>query len=402
MTVSRRAFLETSVLTAVASRVRAPAVVPAETKRRGEFDPWLEIDAGALAQNVRVVSRLAGRPIIAVAKNNAYGCGLSTVGPLLDTQREIAGFAVVRPDEARALHAAGVKKPVLLMGPASDSEALELARAGVRLAVYAPRDRDLVVGIARKLARPVGVHLYVDTGMHRMGLAHDQVLPWLEDAAFRRAMRIEGAFTELTEDQEFDREQARRLAALRDRARGAGISLGQLHAASSDAIARPTSETFLDAVRPGLMVYGGYPTPEMMARGELKPAYRLKARVIRVDTLAPGEGVSYHRRFMATAPTRTATLAIGHVDGYPTGAVKGCAALIGGTLCPVIGTVSASHTVVSVADGAGDVHPGTEAILVGSDHPTLHPNAVAKTSDWSEYNMFMHLNPSLARVVVTA
>ena len=67
----------------------------------------------------------------------------------------------------------------------------------------------------------------------------------------------------------------------------------------------------------------------------------------------------------------------------------------------MIGTVSASHTVVSL-DDAADVHPGTDATMVGSDHPALHPNAVAKTSDWSEYNMFMHLNPSLARVVVTA
>src|SRR5437868_7070428 len=83
---------------------------------------------------------------------------------------------------------------------------LELARAGTRLAAYATRDRDRLVGMARALGRPVRIHIYVDTGMHRMGMPHDQVLPWLDDPALRRAIVVDGAFSELTEDQDFDRE----------------------------------------------------------------------------------------------------------------------------------------------------------------------------------------------------
>jgi alanine racemase len=398
MSISRRAFLAGSALTIAARHAHAEPAAPAEP-RRGGSDPWLEIDPGALAHNVRTISRLtSGRPIIAVAKNNAYGCGIATVGPILEKLAEVAGFAVVRVDEALALKRAGVKKPGLLMGPASDEEALELARLNVRLAPYASGDRDQIVRLARRLGRPIRAHLYVDTGMHRMGMPHDRVLSWLDDTSLRNAIAIDGAFTELTEDQEFDREQGRRLAVLRDGARAKGVSLGRLHAASSDTIARPTPETFLDAVRPGLMVYGGYPTAEMMARGELRPVYRLKARVIRVDALDAGEGVSYHRRFTATQPTRTATLALGHVDGYPTGAVKGCEVLIRGKLRPVIGTVSASHTVVSLGDD-DSVRVGDEAIAVGPDDPAIHPNVVAKRAEWSEYNMFMHLNPALTRRV---
>jgi alanine racemase len=89
------------------------------------------------------------------------------------------------------------------------------------------------------------------------------------------------------------------------------------------------------------------------------------------------------------------------VDGYPTGAVKACAVLLGGRLRPVVGTVSASHTVVALGNDES-VKPGDEAIAVGSDDPAIHPNEVAKRSDWSEYNMFMHLNPSLARIVSNA
>ena len=111
------------------------------------------------------------------------------------------------------------------MGPASDDEATELARRDVRLAPYAAEHAGQIVRVAKRLGRPVRVHLYVDTGMHRMGMPHDRVLSWLNDTVLRRAMTVEGAFTELTEDQDFDREQARRLRALSDAARSAGESL---------------------------------------------------------------------------------------------------------------------------------------------------------------------------------
>ncbi|HLB55051.1 MAG TPA: alanine racemase, partial [Gemmatimonadales bacterium] len=371
---------------------------PRPSAGRG-FDPWLEVDPAALAHNAATVSRLAGgRPILAMVKNNAYGLGLETVGPLLDRLAPIWGFGTVRPREAAVLRAARVTKPVVLMGPASDDEMEELARSGVRLTPYSVTDGDRFVRLAGRLGRPVPVHLYVDTGMHRMGMPHDQVLAWLEAAPLRRALHIEGVMTELVEDQGFDREQAARLERLAESAASRGVPLGPRHAASSDAIMRPTPETFLDLVRPGLVLYGGYPTQESLARGELRPAYRLKARVIRIDHLEPGDGVSYHHRFKADQPTWTATLAIGHVDGYPAGAVKGGEVLIRNRLFPVVGTVSASHTVVALgAEPAAAV--GDEAVLVGSDRPELHPNTVAARSGWSEYNMFMHLSPELTRLV---
>ena len=364
------------------------------------LDPWIEVDSAALAHNALAVARLAdGKPIIAVVKNNAYGLGLETAGPVIAGLPQVDMLAVVRPTEAYALRKAGVKKPVLLMGPATEEELLELVPMDIVQSPYRSAAPAILGRVAARLGRPVRVHLYVDTGMHRMGLPVAQALPWLETLAASRAVRIEGAFTELTEDQDFDREQAARLRALRADARAKGIDIGRLHAASSDAIMSGTQETFLDAVRPGFALYGGYVSDAAMQRGGLLPAFRLKARVIRTDHLAAGDGVSYHRRWKAEGPQWTATLAIGHVDGYPTGAVKGCEVMIRGRLFPVVGTVSASHTVVALgADEAAQV--GDEAILVGPNSPALHPNEVAKRAGWSEYNMFMHLGPSLARQLV--
>ena len=392
---SRREFVVRAALAAVPFAMRG--VWP--TLSRRAFDPWLEIDAAALARNAETISRMAGgRPVIAVVKNNAYGHGLATIGPHLDGVSEIRMLAVVRPTEALELRRARVKKPILLMGPASEDELLELVPLDVVQAPFRAAAPVILKRVSDKLGRPVRVHLYIDTGMHRMGMPVADAPPWIDALVASRAVRIEGAFTELVEDADFDREQALRLSAMHKTARSRGIHLGLLHAASSDAVQRQHPDTFLDAVRPGLALYGGYVSEEAKNQGGLTPTYRLKTRVMRVDHLAAGDGVSYHRRWKTDRPVWAATLAVGHVDGYPSGAVNGCEVLVRGRLYPVIGTVSASHTIIALGE-TQSVEVGDEAILVGPDHPALHPNEVAKRAGYSEYNMFMHLSPTLRRVV---
>src|SRR5437016_3480490 len=209
MKISRREFMTTSAGAASALMVGTAGGAAPSTHPRPQrpaavppaFDPWLEIDGSALRHNVAAVaSAVGGRPIIAVVKNNAYGLAIATAGPILDLLPEISGFAVVRPGEAIALREAGVKKPILLMGPASDDEAVELARRGVRLSAFTDQATEQLARVARRLTRSVPVQVYLDTGMNRMGLPVGRALPWIERLAALKAARIEGAFTELTED----------------------------------------------------------------------------------------------------------------------------------------------------------------------------------------------------------
>ena len=406
MTLSRRGFLVASAaavggLERRAGRAGAPApevsrLAAQRTPRPSE--PWLDIDAAALRHNVSTIARLSGgKPVLVVAKNNAYGLGLAEVGPVFDRSPTVMGLAVVRTDEAFALRDAGVKKPVLLMAGVTASELDDLVARDVHVT---PLDAALIPElsrVARRRGRPAGIHLYVDTGMHRMGVPLARVPDVLAALASDRTVRVHGVFTELTEDIEFNRAQAGRLRAVADDARRRGVTVAPLHAASSHAVWH-IPDAHLDAVRPGLAVYGGYVSADARRQGELRAAYRLMAPVVRVERLEAGEGVSYHRRWIAKAPTWIATLPIGHVDGYPSGSVKGGEVLIGGRRYPVIGTVSASHTVIAL--GAEQVvKPGEVATLVGPDDPAIHPNEVASRAGWSEYNMFMHLNPLLARAV---
>ena len=399
MTLDRRDFVSASFgLLGAANFAPDRGQQPPRQQPGPGFDPWLEISGGALRANVAAASRLAsGRPVLAVLKNNAYGLGLAEVGRVLDSHPQVLGMAVVRGSEAQALRAAGVRKPVLLMGRCGDDEALELARADVRLAAVGDDAADRLARVASRLGRPLGIHLYIDSGMGRMGTLWRRATDWLDQIAARSDLKVEGTFTELTEDPDFDREQVERLQALARSARDRGWSLGPLHAASSAAVTHQP-ETHLDLIRPGLMLYGGYVSREAPARAELRPAYRLHARVVRVDRLETGEGVSYHRRWKATQPTWIAVLPAGHVDGYPSGSVKGAEILIGERLYRVIGTVSASHTVIEVGSEP-TVKVGDLATLVGDQHPAIHPNEVARRAGYSEYDMFMHLNPLLPRRV---
>lgn len=406
MPLSRRGFLAASAaavggLEARAARDGAPGPElsrPAAPRTPRPSEPWLDIDAAALRHNVSTIARLSGgKPVLVVAKNNAYGLGLAEVGRVFDRSPTVMGLAVVRTDEAFALRDAGVRKPVLLMAGVTASELDDLIARDVHMT---PLDAALIPELsraARRRGRPVGIHLYVDTGMHRMGVPLARVPDAISALASDRTVRVHGVFTELTEDVEFDRAQAGRLRTVADDARRRGVTVGPLHAASSHAVWH-IPDAHLDAVRPGLAVYGGYVSADARKQGELRAAYRLMAPVVRVERLEAGEGVSYHRRWTANEPTWIATLPVGHVDGYPSGSVKGGEVLIGGRRYPVIGTVSASHTVVALGSEP-TAKVGDVATLVGPDDPAVHPNEVAARAGWSEYNMFMHLNPLLARVV---
>ncbi len=365
------------------------------------YDPWIEVDAAALRVNAERVAALAGgRPILAVVKNNAYGLGLREATAVLAAIPQITGFAVVKPDSALALRKWGVQKPVLLMGLADDEAAIELAGNGVELSFYVDDAVQRARTVASATGRPARGQIYLDTGMGRMGIPSHKALPWLEALASSGQVDVRGTFMAFTESADFDLEQLRRFRAFADEARQKGLPLGTLHAASSNGVYH-LPDAHLDLVRPGIALFGAYPSrpDEERAAQELTCAVRLCARVVRTQQLRPGDGVSYGRNYVAERPTWTATLPVGHTDGYPRTAVEGAQVLIGGRRYPVIGAVSASHCVVEVGDEPA-VAVGDKAVLLGSDDPAIEPNALAAASASSVYDILMHLNPSLPRIVV--
>lgn len=400
MTVSRRTFVTGLAAAAVVRPRLALAAPPPPPQMDRRFDPWVEVDGAALLENAATLSRLAGgRPILAVVKNNAYGLGYAEASRILERSPHVEGFAVVKTSAAHTLRDAGIAKPVLLMALFADEDGPDLIRRGVSLALADDGGAQRIARAARSAGAPARVHVYVDTGMGRMGVPAHRALPWVLEARNAERLRFDGMFTAFTEESDFDPEQLRRLRELAASAAARGATVGRLHAASSHGVFN-FPDAHLDLVRPGISLFGAYPTDAGGERSiaELRCAVRLRARVVRVERLRPGDSVSYGRHYVAERPVWTATLPVGHTDGYPREAVNGAKVLIGEHLYPVIGAVSASHCIVELGDEAS-VDVGDVATFLGPDALEIQPNPLAMVTGTSVYDRLMHLNPTLARVV---
>lgn len=359
MLFHRRSFLGLLAAAAASppvSRAGAPT-------QRG--DPWLEISTANLAWNLRQIqARVGGKPVMAVVKANAYGHGLVGVARAL-AAAGVKHFLVGKLDEARRLRAAGIRGCIFNFGPYSDADSEDLVRLDISQNVYSEQVEALDRA-ARRLGRRARAHIKVDTGLGRFGVPHDRALDFLDRVAALSGVAIEGVFTTLTEDPEFDSVQLARLEAICARAAERRRSLGLRHAASSAAILDlPAAYTRFDMVRPGIMLYGLYPSAraEKERKLELKPVLALKCRVAYVKTLRPGESISYHRVFTATVPERVATLAVGYSDGYPRALAGKGSVLVAGRRCPIL-AITANATIVRLGDTPAAA--GDEAVLLGT------------------------------------
>jgi alanine racemase len=389
--MDRRSFLQTTAAAAVTPFV--------QIARDSSFDPWLEIAPRHLAANVADVARLAGgRPILAVIKNNGYGLGVVPIARILAPLPQVAGFAVIKLQEAMALRDAGISAPILMMGPADEAELADMVARDIMPMVYTPVG-DVLARVSRKVGRPVNVHVKIDTGLGRVGVPHRDATTLIRDLAQRPEVAIAGTMMTFSEDLDFDREQLRRFNALAAEWKQLGLPVGRRHAASSYTFFQH-DDVALDMVRPGMALFGVYPEPgfRKLQRLSLTPAAALRARVALVKKLAAGESAGYNRAYVAQRDTWVATLPVGHADGWPRVAAKGARVRINDRLYPVIASVSASHTIVEI---------GSEPSVKIGDTATLwdwqdgsRPEDVASSCGASVYDLLMHLSALLPRKVV--
>ena len=404
MKSSRRSFLEAglalpAILNTVPTLTATSQPAKISASKDSSFDPWVEIHRENLRHNVQEISRRAGkRPILAVIKNNGYGMGVANVAQLLEPQSEIIGFAVVKFHEAMSLRDAGIRKPVLLMGPFDERNLEEAAARNIMPMVYTPMGPALDK-VAAKLQKPVAVHICVDTGIGRVGVPYYQAAPLFHDLRSRKSAQIQGTMMTFAEDMDFDKEQLRRFQESCGALEKEGIALGKKHAASSFTLFQHP-DAFLDMVRPGMAIYGIYSENEFRHAGvmDLRPAIGLKARVAYVKKLRQGDSAGYNRAYMAKEEVWVATLPVGHADGWPRMAAKGAKVQINGEMFPVIASVSASHCIVEI---------GREERVKIGDTATLfdgrqgsRPEDVSEACGASVYDLTMHLNALLPRRMV--
>ena len=367
--------------------------VPIEAMKRA----WIEVDLGALRRNIRVISDRVGDGcrLLPMVKADAYGVGMErvvrTLGPLGPW-----GFGVATTREGRDLRGMGWEGPVLVCAPTLPTDVPSLVEERLEPAV--PGLEALRACTGHQGAEPLRVHLEVDTGMGRLGLAWDQASEWApEVASVVRAggVRLVGTMSHFhSADRPGDstRTQWARLCEALEAMRAAGVDPGLVHAANS-AGALLHSGVEADLVRPGIYLYGG---------GEAWPqaaaVVSVRARVLAVRAVRAGTTVSYGATWTAPRDGRLATLAIGYGDGLRRDLSNCGRALIHGVEAPFRGVVCMDTVVVDVT-GRDDVEPGDIATLLGTDEgASIGLAELARLCDTIDYEILTGLGDRLPRV----
>jgi alanine racemase len=369
---------------------------PEKDERWGSMDPWIEVNLDHIVWNLNQLKKLVKVPIMAVVKANAYGHGLVGVSQYLE-KNGVDWLMVGKLEEALTLRKAGLRCPILNYGPFSREDGEEIVNGNISQSVYS-EEATYLNEMASKLNKKVGVHIDIDTGMGRTGVPFTQALALVEKLSSLSHLEIQGISTTLTEDKEFDQEQLKRFLTLCFSAEMKGISLGLKHAASSAGVLyEPTY--YLDMVRPGIALYGYYPSSQTQKEDKLalKPALRLLAKVTSVRDLAPGESLSYHRVFVAPKKMRVATIGIGYSDGYPSQLVGKGAVSISNKKYSVIAAVTANHLMVDLENNP-EIKVADEVILIDNQKQTgLGADVLSEWSGISDYKILIGLNPLLPR-----
>lgn len=374
-------------------------------KHPGDFvgrPVWAEVSLSALKDNLRAIrdyvnppseNRQTPRKVLSIVKGNGYGHG----GPEIAKALEKFGsdwFGVASAGEGIELRKAGVHKPILVLGGFWPGEEKNLIAYNLIPAIHRCEHLALfeaAAAAARK--RRVSIHLKIDTGMNRLGIAAADIDCFVNQLAKCKRLELNGTFTHLASSEVFTdtptgRETPAQLSLFfgaLDALRARGVSSGIVHIANSAAIAaRP--EAWADMVRPGAVLYGYHPgfdpislRREYEAKLALRPVMSLRARLINVRSIAEGTGVGYNASWVAKRPSRVAVLAAGYGDGvHRSLGNRGCVH-IRGHVAPIIGIVSMDVTMLDVTD-VPDVVIGDIASVYGTDGDRTYPaNVVART-----------------------
>jgi alanine racemase len=329
---------------------------------------WTEIDLDAIAYNYRVIrSRLSkGTSVLAVVKANAYGYGMVEVARRLEKEN-ISYLGVACVDEGITLRKAKVKTPILVLSSVLPKEAEAAVYYDLTLTVCNKTLASAIDKVARKFGKQALAHVKVDTGMGRLGVWHDEADNLIEDLLGFDNITIEGIFTHFAsadeEDVHYTVKQIENFKRLAAEMEIRGLEIQYVHAANS-AGAMLYKDSHFNMVRPGLMLYGLYPSARIARTVKLKPALSLKTTVIYLKNTPPGRFISYGRTHMTTKETIVATLPIGYADGLNRHLSNRADMIIRGKRVPIIGRICMDHTMVDVTRVKG-VKVGDEVTVIG-------------------------------------
>ena len=363
-----------------------------------DYRTCAEINLDHLAHNLHQIrNRVAPARVIPVVKADAYGHGAVVCAGRL-VREGVTMFAVAQFQEAMELRESGIDQAILVLGRLFPYQLPEAVKAGFRITVFGEEDLRWLEAVGAE--RPVPVHVKIDTGMGRTGLLASRTDSFLNDLVQCRSIIWEGFFSHFATADEPDKRYANlQLARFREllgRVRELTRRPSLIHMASSAAILDLPESTF-DAVRPGILMYGHYPSRTTSQTIAPKQVMTLKTYVAHVREMPGGHPVSYGRRWSTPGPTRLAVLPIGYADGISRRLTNLGKVLIRGKQYPMVGTVTMDFIMVDVADDP--VKVGDEVIIWGeSSQGTIQLADVAERIGTIPYELTCMVSKRVRRV----
>ncbi len=367
---------------------------------------FAEINLSALKANLRQVrAQIGDCPIVAVVKANAYGHGAEAVSRFLSAQKMgIRMFGVAFFEEGLALRSAGIQDPILVLTGCAPDQMPDMIEHQLTPVVFDLETLQAINAVATKKGSAVKIHLKVDTGMGRLGIAPEKVRAFVQSARACPMIRLEGILTHFAEadldDLSFAQKQLTTIKNILADLKNEGIAVPFCHLANSAAILH-FKPAHLNWVRPGLMLYGYSPLKE---NNELKlnPIMQVKARIIALKKVSKGTAISYGRTFVTQRESRIATVAIGYADGYPL-SLSNCGMMIArGVRVPVAGRVCMDMTMLDVTD-APPLAVGDFVTVIGAEGKiSMWADHVARLAKTHPYEILCGIGPRVQRRYIQA
>ena len=371
---------------------------------------WAQIDLKALehnwAQLVKLaVSNMAHKAgIMTVIKADAYGHGMIPIAKIL-SDNGCKFFGVSNVQEGIALREAGFKQRILLFESTLPEDAAAIVENNFIPTVCNLDLAHKLHDIAKSQNIEIPIHIKVDTGMGRLGIDEGEALSFVKEIQKKYpSLKLEGIYTHFPvadTDRDFTFAQMRRFRDIVFTLENNFITFTYVHASNSMGLGDYKSELF-NLARPGLMLYGLYPSVELKTKINLKPVMSVKAKIIFVKTIKKGHGISYGHTFKAKEDTTIAILPIGYSNGYLRSLSNKAFVLIHGVRCPLVGRVTMDQVIVDISalEFSGQFpHIGEEAVLIGHQKDqNISCDEVASWADTISYEMVCSLGSRLPRI----
>ena len=335
---------------------------------------WVKINLDNLKHNFLQIRGIVPKDtkILAVVKADGYGCGsVRVANTLIDAGADF--LAVAFTDEGVVLRNAGIDKRILILGNTDESLVEDLFKYNITPAVYDVEFASKLSEYAEQTGETIKIHIKIDTGMGRIGFlsgfgSDEKTIEEILKISKMPGIEIEGIFTHFAladeEDTTYTEKQFARFLEINRILKEKGLDIEIKHCANS-AATMMYPKTHLDMVRPGIILYGCYPSDYLERKKiDLKPVMQFETRITNIKEINKGDCVSYGCTFVAEKKTKIATIPVGYADGLSRNLSNRYSFLVNGQFVPVVGRICMDQCMIDVTN-VNNIHKGDEVVIFG-------------------------------------